>query len=205
MELIILDTLTSKTVLLGDGSVGKTSIKKRFIGQHFEGTYMATMGADFTIKEHKYTTHDGKDILVKFMIWDLAGQTRYNAVRPHYYVGSHSALLVYDVTNFNSVDSILNWVNEFKKTIKHPVPITLIGNKIDLRDDHNIPGISYKDGAELAKKVNDLVTKIDNQAGNYNYYKVEFFETSAKTGVNISKAFDSLAESLYTRFLAESR
>ena len=66
-----MDTLTSKVVLLGDGSVGKTSIKKRFVGLKFEGTYMATMGADFTIKEHKYRTNDGKDILVKFMIWDM--------------------------------------------------------------------------------------------------------------------------------------
>lgn len=200
-----MDTLTSKTVLLGDGSVGKTSIKKRFIGQTFEGTYMATMGADFTIKEHKYKAKDGREILVKFMIWDLAGQTRYNTVRPHYYVASHSALLVYDVTNFNSIDNILNWVTEFKKTIKHPVPITLIGNKIDLRDDQHVPGLSYEDGAKLAKKINDLVTKLDNQAGNFNYYNVDFFETSAKTGVNISKAFDSLAENLYTRFLSENR
>ena len=186
-----MDTLTSKVVLLGDGSVGKTSIKKRFVGLDFEGTYMATMGADFTIKEHKYRTTDNKDIITKFMIWDIAGQTRYNAVRPHYYLGSHSALLVYDVTNFNSVDSILNWVHEFKKIVKHSVPITLVGNKIDLRDEHKVPGLSYEDGFGLAEKVNELVSKLDAQAGNFNYYKVDFFETSAKTGINIDKAFDS--------------
>ena len=200
-----MDTLTSKVVLLGDGSVGKTSIKKRFVGLKFEGTYMATMGADFTIKEHKYRTTDGKDIVIKFMIWDLAGQTRYNAVRPHYYVGSHSALLVYDVTNFNSVDSILSWVSEFKKTIRNSVPITLIGNKIDLRDEMKVPGFNYEDGLKLSQKVNDLVSKLDSQAGNYNYYKVGFYETSAKTGANIDKAFDSLAENLYQRYLAENR
>ncbi len=200
-----MDTLTSKVVLLGDGSVGKTSIKKRFVGLKFEGTYMATMGADFTIKEHKYTTSDGNDILLKFMIWDLAGQTRYNAVRPHYYIGSHSALLVYDVTNYNSVDSILSWVTEFKKTVRHSVPITLIGNKIDLRDDQNMPGLTYDDGLKLSHKVNDLVSKLDIQAGNYNYFKVGFYETSAKTGINIDKAFDSLAEHLYQRYLAENR
>ena len=200
-----MDTLTSKVVLLGDGSVGKTSIKKRFVGQQFEGTYMATMGADFTIKEHKYNTKDGNTVLIKFMIWDLAGQTRYNAVRPHYYIGSHSALLVYDVTNFNSVDSIMQWITEFKRTIKNPVPITLIGNKIDLRDDLKTPGISHEDGVNLAQKINDIVTKLDNQSGNYNYYTVDFVETSAKTGVNIDKAFDTLAENLYTRYLAENR
>ncbi len=200
-----MDTLTSKVVLLGDGSVGKTSIKKRFVGLQFEGTYMATMGADFTIKEHKYKTSDGNNIILKFMIWDLAGQTRYNAVRPHYYVGSHSALLIYDVTNFNSVDSILNWVTEFKKTVHHSVPITLIGNKVDLRDDLNVPGLTYEDGLKLSHKVNDLVSKLDSQAGNYNYFKVNFYETSAKTGANINQAFDSLAEHLYMRYLAENR
>ena len=199
-----MDTLTSKVVLLGDGSVGKTSIKKRFVGLQFEGTYMATMGADFTIKEHKYHTSDGNDILLKFMIWDLAGQTRYNAVRPHYYVGSHSALLVYDVTNFNSVDSILNWVTEFKKTVIHSVPITLIGNKIDLRDEQKVTGLTYEDGLKLSRKIDELVSKLDSQAGNYNYFKVNFFETSAKTGTNINQAFDSLAEHLYQRYLAEN-
>lgn len=199
-----MDTLTSKVVLLGDGSVGKTSIKKRFVGLQFEGTYMATMGADFTIKEHKYHTHDGKDIIVKFMIWDLAGQTRYNAVRPHYYLGSHSALLVYDVTNMHSVDSIMNWITEFKKSIKHSVPITLVGNKIDLRDDNKFPGLTYEDGKKIAQKVNDLIIKLDSGPGNYPYYKVDFFETSAKTGVNIDKAFDSLSENLYKRYLAEN-
>lgn len=200
-----MDTLTSKVVLLGDGSVGKTSIKKRFVGLEFEGTYMATMGADFTIKEHKYKAHDGTQVIAKFMIWDIAGQTRYNAVRPHYYLGSHSALLVYDVTNFNSVDSILNWVQEFKRIVKHPVPVTLVGNKIDLRDENHVPGLTYEDGAKLAQKVNDLVSKLDSQAGNFNYYKVDFFETSAKTGINIDKAFDSLSENLYQRYLAENK
>lgn len=200
-----MDTLTSKVVLLGDGSVGKTSIKKRFVGLEFEGTYMATMGADFTIKEHKYRTRENNQIICKFMIWDIAGQTRYNAVRPHYYLGSHSALLVYDVTNFNSVDSILNWVKEFKRIVKHPVPITLVGNKVDLRDNDHVPGLTYEDGLKLAEKVNELVSKLDSQAGNFNYYKVDFFETSAKTGINIDKAFDSLSENLYKRYLAENR
>ena len=200
-----MDTLTSKVVLLGDGSVGKTSIKKRFVGLKFEGTYMATMGADFTIKEHEYQTKDGNEVRLKFMIWDIAGQMRYNAVRPHYYLGSHSALLVYDVTNFNSVDTILSWVTEFKKTVRHPVPITLIGNKIDLRDDMNISGLTYEDGLKLSKKVNELVTKLDTQAGNYNYFNVDFIETSAKNGTNINKAFDTLAEHLYQRYLAENR
>jgi small GTP-binding protein len=190
---------------MGDGSVGKTSIKKRFIGLQFEGTYMATMGADFTIKEHKYTSKDGKEVLIKFMVWDLAGQTRYNAVRPHYYIGSHSALLIYDVTNYNSVDSILQWVTEFKRTVRNPVPITLIGNKIDLRDEQNVPGISYEEGLQLSKKINEMVTKIDMQSGNYNYFTVNFVETSAKTGVNIDKAFDSLSENLYQRYLSEYR
>lgn len=200
-----MDSLTSKCVLMGDGSVGKTSIKKRFIGLQFEGTYMATMGADFTIKEHKYTSKDGKEVLIKFMVWDLAGQTRYNAVRPHYYIGSHSALLIYDVTNYNSVDSILQWVTEFKRTVRNPVPITLIGNKIDLRDEQNVPGISYEEGLQLSKKINEMVTKIDMQSGNYNYFTVNFVETSAKTGVNIDKAFDSLSENLYQRYLSEYR
>lgn len=192
-------------MLLGDGSVGKTSIKKRFVGLKFEGTYMATMGADFTIKEHKYTTSDGNEILLKFMIWDLAGQTRYNAVRPHYYIGSHSALLVYDVTNFNSVDSILPWITEFKKTVRQSVPITLIGNKIDLRDEQHVPGLTHEEGERLAVKVNELVSKLDTQAGNYNYFNVNFIETSAKNGTNINNAFDSISEHLYQRYLSENR
>ena len=189
---------------MGDGNVGKTSIKRSFIGLGFESTYLATLGADFSIKEHIFQPKDKKEkVLVKFMIWDLAGQFRFGSVRPHYYLGSHAGLIIYDVTNRNSLENVMRWAEEFKKTINNPVPIALIGNKIDLRDEQKVLGITTEEGQNICKILKEFVHKVDSKSGAHQY-DINFLETSAKTGENINKAFDSIAEELYKRYLSDN-
>lgn len=174
-----------KLSLLGDGYVGKTSIKRNYMGKKFTATYLATIGADFSIKE---TNHRGKPI--KYMIWDLAGQQAYAAVRSGYYLGSKGIVLVYDVTNRNSYENIPKWLQEFKNIVKEPVPTILVGNKIDLRESVD-NSISQDEGVKLAKE-------LENQIGNG--LKVSFFETSAKTGENIEEAFKEIGEDVFEKF-----
>lgn len=175
-----------KVCLLGNGYVGKTSIKRRYLGMQFKETYMATIGADFTLKEQVY-----KDVTIKFLIWDLAGQIKYQNIRGSYFMGAKGLLLVYDVTNFLSFEELEAWINEFHQTVKEKTPIILVGNKIDLREA-GIPAISTAQGEA---KADDLRAKFDTH--------VHFIETSAKTGVNVDLAFENLAEVLYNTHISK--
>lgn len=169
-----------KICLLGNGNVGKTSIKRRYLGMQFKETYMATIGADFTLKEQTY-----KDIVIKYLIWDLAGQVKYQNIRGSYFMGAKGLLLVYDVTNFLSFEELGQWLEEFHHTVKENVPIILVGNKIDLREA-GIPALTTQQGQAKAKELSEK----------FNTY-VHFIETSAKTGANVDLAFDNLSEVLY--------
>lgn len=183
-----------KICLLGDGGVGKTSIKKVFSGQKFEeGKYQATIGADFTLKDYKYVS-GAESARIRFMIYDLAGQPRYNAVRRQYITGSHAALLVYDITNRATYDNMTQWLIQFKQVIRANVPLVLVANKIDLRDKIGDKAITRKEGEELAE---NLKKNIGYGAMNTFY----FIEVSAKENKNINEAFDFISHKVYNQFL----
>ena len=174
-----------KIALLGDGAVGKTALRNRFMGKDFAADYLMTIGADFASKAVKL---DGKT--VKFQIWDLAGQPRFEAVRELYYRGAVGGLLVYDVTRYSSFENTPRWVTElWQNNGKGKVPIVVLGNKIDLREalpDSVIPG----QGNALAHEL----SKICAESG----FEVQYLETSAKTGVNVDRAFSLLGETIIT-------
>ncbi|MHA1977159.1 MAG: Rab family GTPase [Candidatus Hodarchaeales archaeon] len=169
-------TLLFKVILLGDGAVGKTSIRRRYMGEGFRADFLATMGADFAFLKTKID-----DINVEFQIWDLAGQPAFRNVMKSYYKGAMGALAVYDVTQPKSLESLDTWVEEVREraeTFKDELPVVLVGNKIDLRDE--LPNsLKTIQGFVKAKTLN-----------------ASFVETSAKTGVAIEEAFTTLARDI---------
>ena len=82
-----------KITLLGDGAVGKTSLRKTYLGEGFKDGYSMTIGADFAVKRLRI---DDQDFVAQ--IWDLAGQQRFSAVREVYYRGTSGCLLVFDIS-----------------------------------------------------------------------------------------------------------
>lgn len=170
-----------KIVLLGDGTVGKTTIRLRYLGYGFQANYMQTIGADFALKDIQITT----DKTIKVQIWDLAGQVSFDKIRINYLSGCHSAFIVYDVSNPDSYQSVLTWYEELSAGLPEKLPIVIIGNKIDLREE-NRDTLSELEGLKMAERLR-------RRNGNM---PVFYIETSAKTGVNISKAFDLLTEEL---------
>ncbi|MFX1536022.1 MAG: GTP-binding protein [Promethearchaeota archaeon] len=171
---------TYKAVLLGDGAVGKTSLRERFMGKDFTGEYTMTIGADFAAKP---VTIEASDKKIMFQIWDLAGQPRFEAVRSVYYQGSHGALLVYDVTRRDSFNNTPKWIMEcWKNSGRLKVPLVVLSNKSDLRNQFS-GCVTEREGRALAKEISKILK-----------FPVPYFETSALTGLNVDKAFASLGK-----------
>ncbi|HKZ40444.1 MAG TPA: Rab family GTPase, partial [Candidatus Hodarchaeales archaeon] len=123
-------TFNLKLTILGEPAVGKTSLRKRYLGQGFSTEYLATLGADFAI--HSSIT---SGVEIRFQIWDIAGQMKFNTITKSFFIGSQASMVVFDVTN-RSIDSVLGWIRElWTFNGKGKIPVVVIGNKIDLRNE----------------------------------------------------------------------
>ncbi|MHA2306687.1 MAG: Rab family GTPase [Candidatus Hodarchaeales archaeon] len=183
-----------KVCLLGDGAVGKTALRERYLGKQFSSGYVMTIGADFAVKKTQIKTEEGTKE-VKFQIWDLAGQPRFNSVRELYYKGSHGGLLIFDITRRDSFTNLYVWVDElYKNSGRGTMPIAVLGNKVDLRAETEDP-VSEEDALKF---IDDLKTKLDIP------YEIPYLETSAKTGENVDESFNRLAHNIRL-FLTKAR
>ena len=160
--------LVFKILLLGDSEVGKSCFLMRYSENVFIENYITTIGLDYKLKTVKLDT--GKTI--KVQLWDTAGQDKYRTIAKNYYKGSHSILLLYDITKQSSFDNIREWVRDIKEEVNEKAILFLIGNKIDMEDQRKIP---KEKGVELAEE-----------------FKIPFFEASAKSGENVDEVFKAL-------------
>ncbi|MFX0207553.1 MAG: GTP-binding protein [Candidatus Hodarchaeota archaeon] len=168
-----------KITLLGDGAVGKTALRSRFMGEGFTGDYIMTIGADFCVKSIEIG-----DTKFKFQIWDLAGQPRFVAVRDLYYTGCLGALVLFDLTRPKSYINLTNWIEElWKNNGAGSIPFVLIGNKNDL---------PYKFPSEYGERYAAQASELTKELG----FTIPYLETSAKTGENVEKAFELLAQEI---------
>ena len=158
-----------KIFLLGDSSVGKTCLLKRYTDDTFQDVYLSTIGFDYKFKI--VTLKNGKKARVQ--LWDTAGQERFRTIAKSYYNGAHGIILMYDVTNRKTYDNIRKWLNQIKEQAKKTICIVLIANKID--SDGRI--VTKEEGERLAKESN-----------------LEIFEASAKEKINVNEAFERIIE-----------
>ena len=174
-----------KITLIGDGAVGKTSIRNRYMGYGFSASHMMTLGADFSVVKKKMPNNE----LWRFQIWDLAGQPIFKEVRGRFYNGSMGALVVFDITDRRSFKNCLTWIKELYKFCgREVVPIILLANKSDLRTRKSV---SMKE----AQKYVEILNKGTKGFHVQNY----LLETSAKTGLNVDKAFEMLGNAIRER------
>lgn len=170
-----------KTVIIGDGGVGKTSILKRYLAEGFEKDYIKTVGANFYSTEGNYSV-DGEKTPIQWVLWDLGGQPTFNEVRSMYYQGAKAAILVFDISRPETYHNLPNWLNEFWENAGGKYPVALVANKIDLRGNCD---------EEVSKSMGQ---KYVQELSEYTGYQVPYVETSAKEDLNIDKLFERLVK-----------
>ena len=160
-----------KLLLIGNSSVGKSSLLVRFVDDIWEENFVPTIGVDFKLKTLEI---DGKK--VKLQIWDTAGQERFKNITASYYRGGNGVLVVYDITDRDSFNNLNSWLIEIEKNANKNVFKLLIGNKNDLESERKV---SYNEGKEFA----------DSNG-------MQFIETSAKTSDKVHDAFKLLTNEI---------
>ena len=158
-----------KILLIGDSGSGKSCILMRFADDSFTESNIATIGVDFKIR-----TVELNSKIIKLQIWDTAGQERFRTITSSYYRGAQGIIIVYDVNDLESFQHVKQWITECDRYAKENVTKMLIGNKCDMDTKRQV---TFEQGKELADT-----------------YGLDFMETSAKTNVNVEKAFLRLTE-----------
>jgi len=148
----------AKIVLIGDSGVGKTSLFQRFDSDTFQEDHIFTVGGAFA--KVSIQTENGS---IDCGVWDTAGQERFRNVVPMYFQKADYIIVVYDVTNKESFDSVDSWIEMAKDKAPADAKIVLVGNKIDLNEKRSV---SFDEGTQFSSSKQISI----------------FIETSAKTG-----------------------
>lgn len=201
-----------KLVLLGEAAVGKSSLVLRFVNNDFQENKEPTIGAAFLTQKCSLPTR-----MIKFEIWDTAGQERFASLAPMYYRNAQAALVVYDLTKPASLIKAKHWVAELQRQASPGIVIALVGNKLDLTDsgaggqdneddatdaeNNGAPGPDAEGDEEVENTGLSNTTdarKISTREAS-TYAEEEgllFFETSAKTGYNVTEVFTAIANAI---------
>eukprot|EP01104_Vermistella_antarctica_P001747 TRINITY_DN1186_c1_g1_i1.p1 TRINITY_DN1186_c1_g1~~TRINITY_DN1186_c1_g1_i1.p1 ORF type:complete len:209 (+),score=31.15 TRINITY_DN1186_c1_g1_i1:224-850(+) len=166
------EEFVAKVVLVGECSVGKSTLALRFVKEKFYERTESTIGAAFLTKT---LTVNGEP--VKFELWDTAGQERYHSLVPMYSRDAQLALIVYDITKEATFARAKTWLGELRSSASDDLVIALVGNKCDLDGRRRVSAES----AHAFAEENDIPVCM---------------ETSAKSGHNITLLFTKLAEQL---------
>ncbi|CDO57131.1 similar to Saccharomyces cerevisiae YML001W YPT7 Rab family GTPase [Geotrichum candidum] len=180
---------TAKVLLLGDASVGKTSLRSQFIHHIFSSAYRATVGCDFLTS--KVVTTNGAST-VSLQIWDTAGQERFNSIGLSFYRGTDVAVLVYDITNAASFSHLTKWLADFRENaqVRRPT-ILLVGNKVD-KEEYR--AVSTRQALEFATNNWGGQSEIAALGGTSMSVEDTCFEVSAKENIAVGAIFKKIAD-----------
>jgi small GTP-binding protein len=163
-----------KVVVVGSTSVGKSSMVERLIAGTFPDEVQSTVGVEFRSFVCQLEDHS-----IRLQIWDTAGQERFRSVSTAYFRDAVGAVLVYDITKEESFEDLSTWLTDLQQLCHPNAFILLVGNKCDREEDRRVGVQQVQDFADQ--------------------YRLEYIETSAKSGQNIQETFTRLAYEVATR------
>jgi len=160
-----------KVVLVGESGVGKTSMITQFIDQTFQEDQQSTTGGTFSTKD---VICEGSKIL-RFEIWDTAGQEKYRSLTTMFYKDANAAVMVYDVTRAESFEELKNyWAKQIKENSPENIILVIAANKSDLIEQEQV---DEGEARNFAKELNAI-----------------FISTSAKSSEGINSLFEEIAK-----------
>ncbi|PSK38151.1 GTP-binding protein ypt5 [Elsinoe australis] len=191
-----------KLVLLGEAAVGKSSLVLRFTSSEFHPSKEPTIGAAFLTKKLTLPSRT-----IKFEIWDTAGQERFASLAPMYYRNAQAALVVYDLTKKSSLTKARHWVAELQRQASPGIVIGFVGNKADLcaeseggddaAEGDAAPAEEGEEGEAAEQDSGDARRVSTREAKAYAEEEgLLFFETSAKSGLNVNEVFTAIANAI---------
>ncbi|KTG06195.1 hypothetical protein cypCar_00018024 [Cyprinus carpio] len=175
-----------EVILVGNSSVGKTALLRRFCDGQFHSTTAATVGellcysmcnSQFNIVQvsidYSVRTLNLGDSHVALQLWDTAGQERYRSITKQFFRKADGVVVIYDITMEDSFRSVRPWLTSIQEAVGDPIPVMLLGNKSDKENEREV---QTKEADMLAEEVNLM-----------------FYECSAYTGANVLEAMIHLA------------
>jgi len=167
-----------RLILIGERSVGKSTLLRYFTDGLFSELSDPTVGVDFYSRQ--VAVRNGARI--KLQLWDTAGQERFRSIVKSYYRNSVGAILAYDITSHKSFEQVPAWMTEAKAHMEPFRPVfLLIGCKLDLADEGRRQ-VTTEEAYNFSARMG-----------------IHFVETSAKTGMNVEEAFRDITQEIYNR------
>jgi small GTP-binding protein len=167
-----MSTIARKICLMGDFGVGKTSLISRFVDRQFSDQYLSTVG----VKISRKMVDLGADQALQLLIWDIEGSNKFKGVAPSYLQGAKGAIVVADVTRSETIESLSEHRQSFMKVNPQGVLVVAL-NKSDLVD---------------TERLEQLLGRCQDDSSDV----LQTFPTSAKSGDNVDRLFQMLANGL---------
>ncbi|MHA2253294.1 MAG: Rab family GTPase [Candidatus Kariarchaeaceae archaeon] len=164
-----------KTIIIGAPAVGKTQLKRRYLGQKFSEGYEMTDGSELSVKRIDPGV---------LQIWDLSSHPGHKAVNKKFLKETQGVFLVFDVNKPKSLTELKVLMKELVQQNSSQIPCIIVGNKVDLRKTRGI------------KKVRENALKYSRELTKSSIHDVPYIETSAKTGLNIDYIFDFIIDEI---------
>lgn len=169
--------ISKKICMVGDFSVGKTSLIRRFVDRQFSDKYLSTVGVKISRKAVELEGGEGDKKTIQLLIWDIEGQTKFKAIAPSYLQGSKGVIIVADVSRQETIESLPNHINLFLSV--NPKGWMIIAlNKSDLVEEEKLEKLLQSNQFEEQERV------------------ITVYSTSAKTGDNVDLIFQDLSSKI---------